>query len=161
MDNTTVKNTTVWVRVTENQVLQLMIKLNQQLSEGQHNISDSWLTTPKAYTNKVPGLNLLSGHTTNKSMSENQVRSYSCSGVNVPQLTSSLQVGCDSPVLHPELGRVRSVLKGGKHFSTHFPIAGGKREWRVLRNMRDKMKAMKHTDFSTERADGRTNLMFR
>lgn len=29
------QSTTVWVRVTENQVLQLMIRLNQQLSEGQ------------------------------------------------------------------------------------------------------------------------------
>lgn len=161
MDNTTVKNTTVWFRVTENPVLQLMIKLNQQLSEVQDNISDSWLTTPKAYAKKVPCLNLFSSHTTNKFMSENQVRSYLCSGVNVPQLTSSLQVGCDSPVLHPELGRVRSVLKGGKHFSTHFPIAGGKREWRVLQNMWDKMKAIKRTDFSTERAEGRTNLLFK
>lgn len=33
------KNTTVWVGVTENKVLQLMIKLNQQLSEGQKSLS--------------------------------------------------------------------------------------------------------------------------
>ena len=53
---------------------------------------------------------------------------YECSGLNVPQLTSSLQVRCSSPVLHPELGRVGGVLKGGAHVGTQFPVARGQKE---------------------------------
>lgn len=91
-------------------------------------------------------------------MSENQVRSYSVLGENVSQLTSSLQVGWDSPVLHPELGWIRSFLKGGHHFSAQFPIAGGQRERRTFRKMWEKRKALKGWEstlaFSIERVEG-------
>lgn len=81
----------------------------------------------------------------------------SCWGVNVSQLTSSLQVVCGTPVLHSELGRVRGALKSGKHMSAHFPIAGGKREQRVLPNIGQRKVSM-HTDF-TAQAGGSTNLL--
>lgn len=61
-------------------------------------------------------------------VNSNKQSSWLSFSLSRKQLTSSLQVGCDSPVLHSKLGRISSILKSGQHVSTHFPVTVGQRQ---------------------------------